>query len=106
MNKRIAKKVKGDPKRYHTPQISKAARRLGESIMVMGIDMAAEGTKDYSAHVTYYTETGRFSSRVLNKSNQPKQSFHHRTGQAPTTPGAIPATSVGSDGDVALIMGK
>jgi hypothetical protein len=96
MKRRIAKKVKDDPKRYRGNQIADAAKRLGG--YVIGIDMAAEGSTDWTVSHVYKTETGRFASETLNEANKPKTAFNYRTGQAPTTPGAIPVTPFNFEG--------
>lgn len=92
MKKRIAKKVKDDPKRYRGPQIAHAAKRLGKSIMAMGIDWAEDHTviHIYNGNAT---DTGPLSATTLNEPTKPKTAFNHRTGQAPTTPHAIPVTN-------------
>lgn len=80
MNKRIVKKVLKDPKRYHKTLVDRACKRLGESVMILGVDKGAEGTTDYTVMATYNMDaatTGRVSS------------FRHRTGNAPKTEGAV-----------------
>lgn len=114
MKKRIAKKVLRYAEHYSLRNVLTACRRLNVDVadlaeilplskkaakkrrIVMGIDMAVEGTTDYTAIAVYNvdaTETGRFSTATLNESAKPKTAFNHRTGQAPTTPGAILTTT-------------
>ena len=78
MNKRIANKVLKNPTKHHKTTVERACKRLGEDVLIIGVDMAADGTKDWTVKKTYNMDaatTARASS------------FHHRTGQAPTTPG-------------------
>ena len=90
MKKRIAKKVLDDPRQYDLPQYKRACKRLGNP-WIVGIDMAAEGTTDYTVKTTGSVVVSEEDTLVSNPTIDQGRAnkFHYRTGQAPMTPGAI-----------------